>query len=342
MNPVRRRTLQAALGALLLPASAWSQPGSGSETLIRVNIPGPHSLPFLPIDLIPALNFDHEVGARLAIRYQPSGIRAIEDVLAGNADLAALGFATLPVLHSKGKDVIAISPLSGRTPPMGLVLHKDLAKKIRSVADLKGRTIATSTGSVNSKTYLQMVAQAVLRASGVADNEVRWLPSAQNWDSISGAMISKACDAVFCEEPFFSRLVLQGHGVILADLADPRMAGKISGLNHIRSAIVTTRTLTRSQPEKMELLVRMLRRTLVWIQATPPEQVAQKAPAKSAAERFEIAELLRKMPGIFNPDGRFSVPQIAETDVFLRAAMPELKLAAADSLIDDRWAGRRQ
>jgi NitT/TauT family transport system substrate-binding protein len=342
MNPSRRRTLQAALGALLLPAAAWSQPGSGGETLIRINIPGRFSLSFLPIDLIPALNFDRAVDARLVIRYQPSGIRAIEDVLDGNADLAALGFSPLPVLHSRGKDVVAIAPLSGRTPPMGIVLRKDLAKKVRSVAELKGRTIATSTGSVNSKTRLQMLAQAVLRAHGVADNAVRWLPTAQNWDSISGAMISKSCDAVFCEEPFTSRLVRDGHGVLLADLADPGMAGKIPGFNHIRSAIVTTRALTRSQPEKMELFVRMLRRTLVWIQETPPEQVAQKAPANAAAERVEIAALLRKIPGLFSPDGRFSVPQIAATDVFLRNAMPELKLAAADSLIDDRWAGRRQ
>ena len=342
MNPSRRRTLQAALGALLLPVTAWAHSGSGGETLIRINIPGRYSLSFLPIDLIPVLNFDRAVGARLVIRYQPSGIRAIEDVLAGNADLAALGFAPLPVLHSKGKDVVAISPLSGRTPPMAIVLRKDLAKKVSSVAELKGRTIATSTGSVNSKSRPQIMAQAVLRANGVADNEVRWLPTAQNWDSISGAMISKSCDAVFCEEPFTSRLVRAGHGVMLADLADPGITGKIPGFNHIRSAIVTTRALTRSQPEKMELFVRMLRRTLVWIQATPPEQVAQKAPANSVAERFELAALLRKMPGIFNPDGRFSVPQIAETDVFLRNAMPELKLATADSLIDDRWAGRRQ
>jgi ABC-type nitrate/sulfonate/bicarbonate transport system substrate-binding protein len=341
MNPYRRRTLQATLGTLLLPAMAWSRPGD-AETLIRINVPGPHSLPFLPLDLIPALNFDREMGARLVVRYQSSGIRAIEDVLAGNADLAALGFATLPVLAARGKDVVAISPLSGSTPPLAIVLRKDLTKSIRHVADLKGHTIATSTGSVNSKTYHQMAAQAVLSANGVADNQVRWLPAAQNWDSISGAMISKAADAVFSEEPFTSRLVRDGLGVVLADLADPRLAANIPGRNHIRSAIVTTRTLTRSQPEKMELFVRMLRRTLVWIQATPPEQVAQMAPASTAAERQEIAALLRKMPGIYSPDGRFSVPQIGETDVFLRAALPEMKLAPAASLIDDRWAGRRQ
>ncbi len=339
MNPNRRRTLQAACAALLLPVVARAQPGSG-ETVIRINIPGPNALPFLPIDLIPALNFDREVGARLAVRYQPSGIRAIEDVLAGNADLAALGFSTLPVLHAKGKDVVAISPLSGRTPPVALIVRKDLASSIRRVADLKGRTIATSSGSVNSRTYLQMAAQTLFSANGVGPDQVRWLPTAQNWDSISGALISKAPDAVVCEEPFSSRAVRSRLGVVLVDLSDPRVAAQVPGLNHIRTAICTTRALVQAQPQKLELFARMLRRTLVWIQSTPPEDVAQHVPTGTAEERQEIAALLRKMPEIFSPDGRFSIPQISETDVFLRAAMPNLKLTPADSLIDARWAGR--
>jgi NitT/TauT family transport system substrate-binding protein len=341
MNPSRRRALEAVLGAMLLPALARAQT-SGGEPVIRINIPGPNSLPFLPIDLIPILGFDREIGARLAIRYQASGIRAIEDVLAGNAELAALGFSTLPVLHAKGKDVVAISPLSGRTPPVAIIVRKDLAGSIRRIADLRGRTIGTSTGSINSKTYLQMAAQSVLANNGVGPDQVRWLPTAQNWESISGALLSKAADVVFCEEPFSSRAVKQKLGVTLVDLTDPKVAAQIPGLDHVRTAICTTRALVQGQPQKLELFVRMLRRTLVWIQATPAEQVAQRAPAASAEERQEIAALLKKMPGIYSPDGRFVAAQIAETDVFLRAAMPELKLTPADSMIDPRWAGLRR
>jgi len=342
MDPTRRRTLRAALGTLLLPAVSWAQSATSGETLIRINIPGPNALPFLPIELIPVLHFDQEMGARLAIRYHNSGIRAIEDVLAGNADLAALGFSTLPILQAKGKDVVAISPLSGHLVPFVLVLRKDLAQRVRRVADLKGHTIATSIGSINSKTYMHMAGEALFRSSGIADNQVRWLPTGQNWDSISGAMLSQACDAVFCEEPFAGRLVREGLGVVLADLADPKIASKIPGLRHIRSAIVTTRALTHSQPEKMELFVRMLRRSLVWLQTTPPAQVAEKSPGGAAEERREIAALLARMPGMYNADGRFDAAQIAETDVFLRAAMPEAKLAPAASLIDDHWSGRRK
>ncbi len=341
MNPERRSVLQAMLATVLMPATVSAQ-SDGGETLIRINIPGPNALPFLPIELISVLNFDREVGARLTVRYQPSGIHAIEDMLAGNADLAALGFSTLPVLHANGKDVVAISPLSGRTIPASLLVRKDTAKTVRRVADLKGRTIGTSTGSINSKTYLQMAAQLVLTAHGIADNQVRWLPTAQNWQSLSGAMISASADAVICEEPFSSRLVKRGLGSVLVDLSDPAVAAKLPGLDHHRTAIATRRALIRNQPEKMELFVRMLRRTLVWMQATAPEQVARHAPVGTAEERLEIATLLSKFPGIYSPDGRFSVPQITATDTFLRAALPNSKLAAADSLIDDHWAGRRQ
>ncbi|MBU0751219.1 MAG: ABC transporter substrate-binding protein [Gammaproteobacteria bacterium] len=324
-----------------MPAVARPQTDDG-ETLIRINIPGPQALPFLPIDLIPLLNFDREMGGRLVVRYKTSGVHAIEDVLAGNADFAALGFSTLPVLAARGKDVVAISPLSGRTPPLGVIVRKDLANAIRGLRDMKGRTIATSTGSINSRTYLQMAALVVLRAHGVAGHQVRWLAAGQNWDSLSGALISKAADAVFCEEPFTSRLVRNGLGVLLTDLTDPRVAARIPGLGHVRTAVATTRAMAHRHPEKVELFVRMLRRSLVWVQSSPPELVAEKAGAGTAEERQERADLLRKMPGIYNADGRFSEPQIAATDIFLRAAAPDMKLAAAVSLIDDRWAGSRR
>ncbi|OZA22036.1 MAG: hypothetical protein B7X93_13215, partial [Hydrogenophilales bacterium 17-61-9] len=45
--------------------------------VIRVNIPGPHLLPFLPVELITRLGIDQALGVQLAIRYLPSGILAL-------------------------------------------------------------------------------------------------------------------------------------------------------------------------------------------------------------------------------------------------------------------------
>jgi NitT/TauT family transport system substrate-binding protein len=348
MQSDRRRTL-GILGAYLLWSSLGrAQPvadgAAGHETLIRLNLPGPGSLPFLPLELIPALGFDSEIGVRLLLRYQPSGIRAMEDVLAGNADFAALGFPTLPVMHARGKDVVAIAPLAGIQHSFNILVRKDLAKQITRMEDLKGRSIGISTGSPTSKSYLQMVAEILLAAYGVDSHQVRWLPTAQNWEGVRGAFVSKAADAIFCEQPFSTRLMRAGLGQPLINLSDPKIMVRVAGLAALRSALVTTRTLLDTQTShqnKAELMVRMLRRVLAWLHSKSPEEIAQKASGLSAEERQDIVTLLKKTPGFFSTDGRFINTQIAATDDFVRAAHTDLKLAPAASLVDSRWAGLR-
>jgi NitT/TauT family transport system substrate-binding protein len=346
MQLSRRRALQSLLGSLLLPGLGIAQQNQGAipgQVQIRLNLPGPGSLPFLPLELIPALGFDTEMGARLLLRYHPSGIRALEDMTIGNADFAALGFPTLPVLHAKGKDVVAIAPISGTQHTFQMIVRKDLAGQITRLQDLKGRTIGVSTGSPNSKTYMQMLSEILLGAHGVGNQQIRWLATGQNWESASGALISKAADAVFCEQPFPIRLIRAGLGVSIADLNDPRINAKVAGVDALRSCITTSHALLRQPdgPNKADLMVRMLRRALVWLQSTPPETVARHAVVRAEEEREDIALLLKKTPGIYSTDARFITRLIETTDQFLRAAQSDMKLVPAANLVDDRWAGRK-
>jgi len=347
MKTGRRHTLQALCGAALLPCRAWTgqadAPSPGADTVIRLNLPGPGSLPFLPLELISALGFDREIGARLVLRYHPSGIRALEDVLVGNADFAALGFPTLPVLLTKGKDTLAIAPISGEQHVFHLLVRKDLSKNITRIKDLAGRTIGTSTGSPNGKTYLQMVVEIVLKAHGVAPQQVRWLPTGQNWESASGAFITQAADALFCEQPFPNRLIREGLGVSLLDLSDKRTHAGLAGIGALRSVVATHRALL-NQPEgqrKAELMVRMLRRTLVWLRAATPQAVAHQASMRNDKERQDITELLTKTPYIYSADARFDLQQVQDTDVFLRTTQGDLRFPPAISRIESRWAGQQ-
>lgn len=94
MQPIRRRFMLALAGLLsgTLPSPVTLR-AAGNEThpLIRLNLPGPGSLAFLPLEQITTLGFVREMGARLLLRYHPSGIRALEDMLDGNADFCCPG-----------------------------------------------------------------------------------------------------------------------------------------------------------------------------------------------------------------------------------------------------------
>ena len=345
MQSARRRVLQTLSGTLLLPWLGWAQQscasGADKVTVIRLNLPGPGSLPFLPLELISALGLDKEMGVRLVLRYHPSGIRALEDVLAGNADFAALGFPTLPLLQAKGMEPVAIAPIAGEQQVFKLMVRKDLARLITRVEHLVGHTIATSTGSPNSKTYMQMAMEIILSAHGVSAQQVRWLPSGQNWESISGGLISRAADAIFCEEPFPTRLIREGLGVPLLDLSDKRNRSGLVGIDALRSVVATSRKLV-SQTEgqrKAELLVTMLRRSLVWINTSEPKLVAQRAVVSNDNEREDIVAVLSKTPRIYSSDARFYLQHVHETDLFLRSANSSQGIPPAINLIDSRWAG---
>lgn len=342
MNSSRRFAIKALAGLAILPClpHAWAaEPG---QPVIRINIPGPRTLAFLPVELIPALGIDRDLGVHLSIRYFPSGVRSFEDALAGNAHFAALGFAVLPVLASKGQKVLALVPLSGKVPPYALVVRKDLVGKIRKVGDLKGRSVGVSAGSVASKTYLNMLGEVVLSSYGVKPSEVRWVPNAQNIDAVFGALAGQAVDAVFCEEPFVGELVRRGAGRILLDLTTPTAMARIPGLAHPRSIVAASAESVKENPQRTELMVKMVQRALVWMHAATPEAIISKLGVADENERRELIAALGRAPGMFSSDGRFSRKQVGETVNFLRAANVPLPADLdVHTLVSYQWSGNK-
>jgi ABC-type nitrate/sulfonate/bicarbonate transport system substrate-binding protein len=238
-------------------------------------------------------------------------------------------------------EAVAIAPISGEQQVFKLMVRKDLAKSISRVEHLVGHTIATSTGSPNSKTYMQMAMEIVLSAHGVSASQVRWLPSGQNWESVSGALVSQAADAIFCEQPFPTRLIREGLAVPLFDLGDKRDRAGLGGIDALRSVLATSRKLV-SQKEgqrKAELLVTLLRRSLAWVNSSEAKLVAQQAVVSNDKEREDIVAVLSKTPRIYSADARFNLHQVHETDLFLRSANGPKGLSPAINLIDSRWAG---
>lgn len=306
---------------------------------LRVAIAGPHSLPFLPIELIPLLGQDRALGARLSIRYFPSGVRALEDVAAGNAHFAGVGFTVVPAFAAAGKPVVALAPLGSALPPFALLVRADLRHRIRKIADLRGHVIGVSTGSASSKTYLQVLAEMFLSSHGIGTDEVRWVATAQNLDGQHGALASRTVDALFCEETFGNNLLRRGLAHRLADFHDPAVRSRVPHERHIRWVLAADRELVRQDPRRAEIMVKLLQHALAWIRQSDPSAVAARLAIKNPDERRDIENALARHPDLYSADGRFSRGQIDETRAFMLAANLALPPGGLDSLIVDRWAG---
>jgi NitT/TauT family transport system substrate-binding protein len=330
------RWLARLLAASVLPLAGRA--GAGEPVLVRLNIPGPRSLPFLPIELITPLGIDRDLGAVLKLRYFTSGVLAFEDMAAGNAHFSGHGFTILPAMRKKGKSAVAIASIAGSAAALALVVRTDLAGKIKRVADLKSRSIGASSGSVNSKTYLQMVGEQVLADHGVASSDVRWVQTAQNWESVRAALASKSVDAVLCEEPFATRAVTAGLARFLYSAKEMAQSKSQIGGAHLR-AVISTPTESPAPDEQARLLVQMVQRSLQWMAKAKPEDIVSKLPFDDPAERKELLTILARYPEIFSRDGRFPAPTIAATISLLQALGNIDAAADVERLIVTRWAG---
>lgn len=328
------------LGTALLWAAAPTLRAAGTITL-RLNIPGPHSLPFLPYELIPRLGIDQRLGARLVLRYFPNGVRALEDVLTGHADFASLGFSVLPTMHLQGHPVVAVAANSGDTPPFALVVRPALRDQIHTLADLRGHSIGVPSSGGKVKTYLQTTMEMLLAAHGVAASEVRWVPTSHTRAGVLGALRSQLADALFCEEPFVTTLLRQEAGFSLLDFSDPEVRTHIPGIQHLRAVLATTRGLATGEPGQVALMVQMLRESLQWLQQASPEDIVSQLDISDAEQRTDLTAVLHRI-NMYNPDGSFSRRQMADTLVFLRAARLDLPPGfSLDDVVLTQWAGTR-
>lgn len=339
MNTSRRNILKA-MPALVLAPFCGAYAAEAGVTQLRINIPGPRALPFLPIELITILGIDKSLNSQLAIRYFPSGIRAVDDMLAGNAEFSAQGFTVLHGLQNKGRHIRAIAPLSGLTPPFGIVVHTDLRKQIKTVADLKGRSIGVSIGSSTSKTYLQQMIEIFLKENGVSPSEIRWVPTAQNWEGEFGALSSKSVDAVFCEEPFLTGLVNSKIGYILSDFSDPKVRGKIPGAGHLRAVISTTDDSLTKDPHHAELMVSMLRQSMEWLSKNKASEVVKRLDPKDLDEKLDLTKVLSKYPDMYPENVQFSRHQLEASAQFMRGAgIVTAENFDVYSLVNSQFAG---
>lgn len=334
----RRSLIGFLAGSAVLAGTRAIATQEAGTTIIRVNIPGPNMLPYLPIELIPRLGFDQALGAQLAIRYMPSGVLALEDVMAGNSHFAGLGFSVLPNFVAKGKPVAAIAALSSGVPPYSILIKPELARSVRRIADLKGRSIGLPLGSVTSKTYLQTVMELWLSAHGVQRSDVRWVQANQNLEGMYGGLASGVVDAVFCEEPLASTLVRKNVGKRLASLTDPRAPGRATWANHLRAVLAAPTEMLKQHPARAELMVGMLQRSLKWIHANKASDIVAKLDIRDSELAGDLTDPIKQMPNLYSADGRFKANEVKATRDFLAASGSPLPPGMdIRSLIADQW-----
>lgn len=333
--------MRSVAAVLLLLAAAPAARAAGQPVEIVVSAPGPRNLTYLPVDLIGKIGADRAEGAIVRVRHTGGGGVSLQDLMSRNADFAVAGLPAAMSLRSRDQNVVALAAVSA-DPLFVLAVRSDLRRQVRTVADLKGRVIGVNTSSLSSKTTSQQLAELILRIHGIAPEMVRLVPAGQSFASQSSVLASGVADAVLGDEPFASRLEAENRVFFLFNLAEKNDVRRIPGGGFLHAALETRAELLTQDPHKVGIMVRILKRTLVWLATAQPEVIADTLEVDDPLEKRWLLQTLKKYPDIYSRDGLFSRAQLEETSRFFQETSPgQARPGLLEGMIDDRWSGSK-
>jgi NitT/TauT family transport system substrate-binding protein len=314
----------------------------GLERIV-VSVPGPRNISYLPIDLIPKIGADRDVGASIQLLHTGGGSVALNNLTTRNADFAVAGMPAAMSLRANGGDVVCVAPVND-APLFVLMVRAGLARQVRRIADLKGMVLGVNTSTRTSKTTSQQLMELLLRSDGVAVDSVRIVPAGQSWEEQSSLLLTGAADAVMGDEPYATRLHAQNQVFFLAHLAEPDTVKRVPGAGFLHAALETRSDVITQEPHKVTKMTAMLRRALRWMAEHTPEEIVEVMDIADPQEREAFLVSLRRYPNAFSRDAVFSNAQLVQTAQFFRITSqgdPRAQALDIESMIDDSWVGRR-
>jgi NitT/TauT family transport system substrate-binding protein len=225
-----------------------------------------------------------------------SGGKSIAAVIGGSADFGANALEHAIKAKVQGKDLVYV--FSGtRLPGFGLVVGSAHRHEIKSVADLKGKTVGVSGIGVASHVLLDYM----LKQAGVDPKDVKVV--AVGLSTFPPALEGGKIVAGMAGEPFFSRLVAKGTAFSLGNMSTLKDTQAILGGEYAFAGAITRPDVIQKRPHVVQKVVTALVKASAFIQTRTPEDIAAAVPAELVGDRAQYIESVRASREIFTPSG---------------------------------------
>ena len=312
--------ISGAISFALLINAALVPMAQAADNKITIMVGGINKLIYLPPKLAENLGYFKAEGLDVELQSQQAGVDAENELLAG-AVQAVVGYYDHSIdLQSKGKEVQSITQLL--VVPGGMeMVRSDLATQVRSMADLKGRTLGV-TGLGSSSSFL---AQYLASRNGLKTSDYSMLPVGAG-NTLIAALKQKRVDVVWTTEPTTSMLLASGEAKVLVDMNSAEGTRAALGGLYPASAVYVQRAWLQSHKAEAAKLARAFVNTLKYIQTHSAEEIADKMPADyyGGNKKLYVQALKASLP-MYSPDGKMP-PEGAEVVLKVMAAFnPNIK-----------------
>jgi len=294
------------LSSLVSPSLGCSRkdaPKGGAEGAsnekIAIMVGGLEKLIYLPAELAERLGYFRDAGLNVELMSTPSGVEAENELLAG-AVQGTVGFYDHTIdLQAKGKFIESIVQFSSAPGEVELVSSK-LAERIKSAADLKGRSVGV-TGLGSSTNFLT---QYLAAKQGVKSSELTIIPVGAG-NTFIAAMQQGRIDVGMTTEPTVSRMLASGDARVLVDLRTPESTRAALGALYPAACFYMQTSWIEGHKPTARKLAGAFVRTLRFIADHDAKEIASKMPEEYyAGDKDGYVKALAEGKAMFIADGR--------------------------------------
>jgi NitT/TauT family transport system substrate-binding protein len=292
---------------------------------IALAVGGKSALYYLPLTICERLGYFKEQGLDVAINDFRGGSQSLMALVGGSVDVVTGAYEHIIRTQAKGQDIRAVIEL-GRFPGIVVGVRKERTASYKSAADLKGMKIGvTAPGSSTNFFVMYMMSKAGLKPTDASYIGVGIGPS------VVAAITKGEIDAVVNLDPMITKLERDGDIKVVADSRTEEGTRAIFGGSNPAAVLYLKHDFIDKNPNTVQALVNAFYKTLKWINAATPEQIAATVPEEYflGDRELYLAAVKANKPvysitGIIPPDGMKSAADM------LLAFDEELKGAKLD------------
>jgi NitT/TauT family transport system substrate-binding protein len=318
-----------ALLATLITAACGQRPaqyGKVGEPSVTIAVGGKTLLAYLPLTLAGRLGYFEREGVNVELNDRTSGATALRAMLAGDVDVVSGYYDHTIQMQPQDKDLVAFVEMM-RYPGTVLAVSPRASTRIRSVADLKGRTVGVT--AVGSSSYFFLKQQ--LRAHGMRQDAVRVRGIGGDATAVI-AMERGYVSAAVMVDPAVSQLEARGGVRVLADTrTGPGLRAAMGVDSYPAAVLYTDRRWLDANPDTANRIATAIVDTLRWIRGHSAEEIAARMPYGYDGGDPEVyIRAIDRLKQAYSTDGTVDPEGAAAVLGVLEGVIPSVRTGSVD------------
>ena len=255
-----------------------------------------------------------------------SGTAALQALVGGSADVAELAYEHTLRMQTKNVSLTCLIAF-GRYPGNVLVVRKGLEDTVKTVADLKGRTIGVSAPGSSTQNF---VAQLLERA-GVPWKSATYISVGTGTSAVAAIRTGRDIDALVNLDPAITELVDHGEARILVDSRTAAGSQQAFGGDYLADCLTVKTDFLKANPKTSQAITNAVVHAMQWLKtASIDDIIAILPPEYYRADERVYRESLKANLDEFTWDGIIKPAAAQNVLTSISVLEPALRTAKID------------